>query len=47
MFTLSTTFTQADQEQAMRLSRAYYVDLINKFVTPRPYQSPLYCAGGN
>jgi len=32
VFTLSTTFTRSDLEQALRLSRAYYVDLINKYV---------------
>jgi len=44
MFTLSTTFTQADQEQALRLSRAYYVDLINKYVKPHGPTSSLCIA---
>ncbi|MGY2315440.1 GNAT family N-acetyltransferase [Pseudomonas sp. SDO5522_S412] len=44
MFTLSTTFTQAEQEQALRLSRAYYVDLINKYVKPHGPTSSLCIA---
>ncbi|WP_095158323.1 GNAT family N-acetyltransferase [Pseudomonas sp. Irchel 3E13] len=44
MFTLSTTFTESDQAQALRLSRAYYVDLINKYVKPHGPTSSLCIA---
>lgn len=44
MFTLSTAFSQADQDQALRLSRACYVDLINKYVKPHGPTSSLCIA---
>lgn len=34
MFTITTTFNQADLDQAVRLARANYIELINKFVRP-------------
>lgn len=34
MFTVTTTFTQAELEQAARLARVNYIELINKFVRP-------------
>lgn len=34
MFTITTTFTRADIDQALRLARANYVDLIHKHVKP-------------
>ncbi|WP_443497182.1 GNAT family N-acetyltransferase [Pseudomonas helleri] len=44
VYTLTTTFTQADLEQALRLARANYVELINKYVKPHGPTSSLCIA---
>ena len=44
MYTLTTTFTEAELEQALRLARVNYVDLINKYVKPHGPTSSLCIA---
>lgn len=44
VFTLTTAFTQSDLEQALRLARANYVELINKYVKPHGPTSSLCIA---
>lgn len=44
MFNLTTTFTQTDIDQALRLARANYVELINKYIKPHGPTSSLCIA---